>query len=81
MSHRTNSNHPSLVDELDDHINRNLGKVKVIGERLDSLGESLEDFKRKNILARELLVIIQQTLDLQKKQAALFLQPSHDQDI
>jgi len=71
MTQRTTSN-PSLIQQYDEHISRNMGKVKEIGERLSALGETLEDYKRKNILACELLVIIQQTIELQRKQSELF---------
>lgn len=77
MTQRTSFN-PSLIEQYDERISRNMGKVKEIGERFSALGETLEDYKRKNILACELLVIIQQTIELQQKQTQLFPESSRN---
>lgn len=77
MSQRTKSN-PSLVSQYDDRISQNVVKLRLMGKRLSSLGETLEDSRRKTSLLSEMLTIIQQTLDLQRKQAELFPQLIQD---
>ncbi|MCR9102406.1 MAG: hypothetical protein NXI25_20795 [bacterium] len=74
MQHRTKSN-SSLVDEYQNHIDNNMGKLKHMASRIDGLGKSLEDSRRKTSLLCEMITIINQTLELQRKQAKLFPQP------
>ncbi|WP_425420894.1 hypothetical protein [Phaeodactylibacter xiamenensis] len=77
MAHRTKSN-PSLVDSYQQHIDQNMGKLKLMASRIDRLGKSLEDHRIKTSLLCEMVTIIQQISDLQRKQAELFPQPIQD---
>jgi len=77
MTHRKSSN-ASLLEQYDDRILKNIGKVKFIEERIQALGDTFEDYKRKNSLIFEMLSIIQHTLDLQKEQSKFFPKRSND---